>query len=209
VRMAFRVLRVNRDVVDQGNAAVAVNSCEGCQSLAISFQIVLVFSDPSVVTPTNLALAMNIDCIDCAAVAEAYQWVLGTNGNVHFTAEGNTALKDIRAAIRDLMYSDLSLEEIQARLDELALQIEQVLANELVASGPPGTSAEVTTTAEAVPPTGTSPEPASEQTGEASPQPPPSPEESPAGTPSGSTQQSPSPSPSPTPTPSGTLSPSG
>jgi putative peptide zinc metalloprotease protein len=66
-KLAFKIVRVNQDIVDQSNAAVAFNSCEECQSIAVAFQVVLIFSDPDVVTSENLALALNYECDACVA----------------------------------------------------------------------------------------------------------------------------------------------
>ena len=141
-KLSFKVIRTNSDTVDNGNAAVAFGSCEGCETLAVAFQVVLVFSDPSVVTPTNLAIAMNFECESCQTLASAYQFVLGTGGNVHFTPEGNQAIARIRQALKDLLRSDLSIGEIQAELDVLAGDLRTVLGEELVASGPPDAKVE-------------------------------------------------------------------
>ncbi|HEV3475359.1 MAG TPA: hypothetical protein VG602_08340 [Actinomycetota bacterium] len=198
-RLSFRVLRVNQDVVDQANAAVAFSSCEGCRTVAVAVQVLLVFSDPSVVSPTNLAIAMNFECFDCDTLASAYQFVLGTDGVVRFSAEGNQAIARIRQALRDLLQAELSLEETQAQLDQLAAELQSVLANELVAAGAPDVRVEEIGTP-------SSPEP----TEEPSPQPTQSPDDRSTPTPAAD-EPSPSPSPeaeaSPTPVPSS--SPSG
>jgi putative peptide zinc metalloprotease protein len=133
-RLAFKVTRVNRDVVDSSNAAVAAASCTDCQTVAVAIQAVLIFSDPSVVTPTNFAFAFNLDCDRCYTLATAYQFV-STTGIVHFTAEGNQRIAAIRAQLEALRHSDLSIEEIQARVDALAGQLLDVMRTELVTPG--------------------------------------------------------------------------
>jgi hypothetical protein len=55
---------------------------------------------------------------------------------MHFTADGNRELKDIRNAIRRLRDQDLSPFELQAQLNPLIVRLQRVLADELV-SGPP------------------------------------------------------------------------
>jgi putative peptide zinc metalloprotease protein len=143
IKVSFRVVKVKGDVVDQGNAAVAVASCTDCRTIAIAWQLVLVESDPSVVTPTNLALAINIECTDCQTLASAYQWVVGTDGNVRLSDEAKRALAEMRRRLQEILRSDLSIEEIQARLDELAEEFEQLMAAELAAAAPAGATAEV------------------------------------------------------------------
>jgi len=149
-KLAFKIVRVNQDIVDQSNAAVAFNSCEECQSIAVAFQIVLIFSDPDVVTPENLALAINYECDACVAFASAYQWALTTGGPVHFTAEGNMRLAELRKRLRELLKSDLTIEQLQAELDQIKTQVADILATELVAAGnqdESGTTTDDTTTA--------------------------------------------------------------
>jgi putative peptide zinc metalloprotease protein len=131
-RFAFMVKRTMQDVVDNDNAAVAVSSCTECQTVAASFQVVLILSDPSIVTTDNLAIAMNVDCSLCATLASAYQFVMTTGGQVRFTAEGNRELAAIRRALEALRQSDLSILEIQAKLDELRDRVANVLATQLV-----------------------------------------------------------------------------
>ena len=198
-KVSFRIVRTTDDVIDSGNIAFAFASCEQCRSVAIAFQVVLVGGEPSTVIPENYAIALNFECIDCETLASAYQFVLGTDGNVHFSAEGNRVLSEIRRAIQSLASSDLPVEELQAELDLLAADLRQVLAEELVASGPEDVEVQEVvdqgegSTPIAEEPTGTespAPSPASEPTTSPSP---------PVGTESPS---DPSPSPSPTVSPS-------
>jgi len=149
-KLAFKIVRVNQDIVDQSNAAAAFNSCEECQSIAIAFQIILIFSDPDVVTPQNLALAINLECDACVAFASAYQWVLTTGGPVHFTAEGSKRLAELRKRLRELLRSDPTLEQLRAELEEIKGEVADLLATQLVAAGPKGeapATTEGTTTA--------------------------------------------------------------
>jgi putative peptide zinc metalloprotease protein len=166
-RISFKILRTSSDIVDNGNAAVAFASCTGCETVAIAWQVVLVSSDPSVVTPQNLAIALNVECTDCATLASAYQWVLGTDGNVHLSPEGNQAVAEIRRALHELRRSDLSIVEIQAELDALAEELERILADELVAAGPPDAQVDQVTEGE----TGPTPQPEASPEAGASPEP--------------------------------------
>jgi putative peptide zinc metalloprotease protein len=137
-RVAFKIARVNKEIVDNSNAAAAWSSCTDCQAIAAAFQIVLIFSDPDVVTPSNIALAVNWECTACVAFASAYQWVLTTDGPVHFTPEGNQLLAEVRKRLHELAQMDeLTLEQLVAELEALAEIIRTVLANEMVSAGPP------------------------------------------------------------------------
>jgi putative peptide zinc metalloprotease protein len=136
-RIAFKIVRVNQEVVDQSNAAVAFASCIECQAIAVAFQVVLVFSDPDVVTPENLAIAVNYECESCVAFASAYQFVLGTGGPVHFTAEGNRRLAAIRHRLQELRKGDLTLDQLVAELEQINGELADILANEVVPAGKP------------------------------------------------------------------------
>jgi putative peptide zinc metalloprotease protein len=201
-KVSFRIVRTSDDVIDNGNIAFAFASCEGCSSIAIAFQIVLVSGSPSVVIPENYAIALNFECIDCATLASAYQFVLGVDGNVHFSAEGNRALAEIRKQIRELAQSELPVDDLQAELDLLADELRTVLAEELVSAGPDGVEVREEPDAEAVLPT-VAPSPSVES--ESSPAP--TTEETPGLDTSPSPEASVSPSAGPSPTPSASSSP--
>jgi putative peptide zinc metalloprotease protein len=156
-KVAFAIRHVMSDVVTETNAAVAYNSCTDCASVAIAFEIVLVESNASVISPTNVAIAFNENCTTCVAVAEAYQFVLGSGGISHFDAEGNRILAELRRRLHALRKEDLTLDQLQAILDDMSAQIADVLANHLVSVGPskpqettstgaPSTSTPTTTT---------------------------------------------------------------
>jgi putative peptide zinc metalloprotease protein len=134
-KVAFAIRHVMSDVVDQTNGAVAYASCSDCAAVAIAFEIVLVEGTPSTVTPTNVAIAFNENCQTCVAIAEAYQFVLGTGGLVHFDHEGNRILSEIRRELHSLRKEDLTIEQLQARLDAIAARIGDVLDNHLVPVG--------------------------------------------------------------------------
>lgn len=149
-RLAFSIKKVAGDVVDSGNAAVAFASCQSCQTIAISIQVVLVTGDPEVVTPQNFAIAINQNCTSCETLASAYQWVLDTDEeNVRFTPEGRLEINEIRRELRALGRSGESIEVIQARVKELMLRLGDVLRKELEPVGRPedsGSGGEETTT---------------------------------------------------------------
>ena len=181
---AFKVTRVMQDVVDESNAAASVSSCTDCQSVAVALQVVLVMGEASVIAPTNLALALNVECTSCETLASAYQWVFTTGGPVRFTAEGNRRLAEIRRAFIELLANaeNLTLAELQAQIDELSTQLDEVIETELVAAGQSGEPTPETTPATPTPtPTAT---PTTESTPTSEPSPSPSVSESPSASPS-------------------------
>ena len=136
-RFSFKILRVQKDVVDSGNAAVAVSSCTDCRTVAVAIEVLFTTNDATVVSPTNLAFALNVDCNDCETLADAFQYVLseGDPLKVHFTAEGNQKLAEVRREANALRKSDLPLLELQARIEQLAAEVADVLANDVVVAG--------------------------------------------------------------------------
>ena len=134
-KLAFDIRKVMNGVVDQQNVALAYANCESCQTVAISFQIVLVMSDPSVVSPENLAVAINESCSLCTTYAGAYQFVFGNGGRVRFTGAGRNELSEIRKQLRQLEGEDLTDAELSSRVDELATRVRTVIATEVVPAG--------------------------------------------------------------------------
>lgn len=159
-KVAFAIRYVAGDVVDEANAAVAFASCNDCQTVAIAFEIVLVQGSPSVVTPTNIAIAINENCTLCTTAALAYQFVVGTGGPVKFTVEGLRELAEIRAELENLRtqfeQGAITLDELKARVDVLVDRVKRVLETQLVpidepaATGrsPPTVTTNTTTTTE-------------------------------------------------------------
>ena len=135
-RFAFAVRKAMGDVVDDTNTAVAYARCESCRTVAISFQIVLAMGSPSVVTPQNVAVAVNEQCRLCDTFAGAYQFVVGTGGPVKLTAEGRRELARIRYELRRLGRSDLPIAELRLRVNALADRVREVLRTELVPMRP-------------------------------------------------------------------------
>jgi putative peptide zinc metalloprotease protein len=132
-RISMKVTRTSSDVVDNVNAAVAYASCTGCSTYAIAFDVVIDNNDPSVVTPTNLALAVNYQCTDCTTYADATQVVLTNGTPMKFTPQGHQELAAIRHDLNALRHEDLSLDELIAQVDALGARLKAVVANELVA----------------------------------------------------------------------------
>lgn len=139
-RLAFAIRRVMSETADTDNAAVAAASCTDCQTIALAFQVVLLFENPDELTTENLALAINVECSLCDTLASAYQLVLTTGGPVHFSAEGNRRIQEIRRQLLELRNSELDLFEIQQRVDALYEELKQVVTTELRPAGTTTTS---------------------------------------------------------------------
>lgn len=216
-KAGFSLKSVSGDVVDNANAAVAVSAdCSGCRTVAVALQVVLVEGQASTIAPENYAIALNQNCTGCETMAAAYQYVVTTGGNVRFTAEGNQAMAEIEAEIRDVAASELSLPQIDASLDGLVDRYWTVVDEQLAEVGaqagkvdnPKQEDVDIDTSDDAGPSASPSPSATeSAQTGGTAdggaPTPCPSPIEAAEPTPS------PTPSPTPTPTPTECPSPAG
>ena len=156
-RFAFEIRRVAGEVVDNQNVAVSYASCTGCRTLAIAIQIVIVTGSPGTVTPVNAAIALNENCTLCETFASAYQFVIGGSGPLRLTGEGQSRIRHIANEVRELGRSDLPIDEIQARLDELMAELKHVLENELVPGGGDGDDAGEEDDRERAPPTESTP----------------------------------------------------
>lgn len=128
-------MRTDADTVDATNAAVAVASCNDCQTVAIAIEGVLVMGDPSTFDPTNLALAINSDCNNCQTLATAYQDVVQYDTKVRITGAGRKQIADIRKDLDSLRNSGLDIVAIQQRVNEDAGKFLDVLRNEVVPIG--------------------------------------------------------------------------
>src|SRR3954451_3414547 len=64
------------DAVTNTNSAFAIASCDGCTTVAVSFQVVLVIGESNIVAPINAAGALNYECPACMTTALAEQMVI-------------------------------------------------------------------------------------------------------------------------------------
>jgi putative peptide zinc metalloprotease protein len=190
-KFAFHVHRTMNEVIEETNIAVAFASCEGCQTVAIAIQIVLVMSDPNVIAPENVAIAINFECTSCETLAGAYQFVMSTGDSPTFSKEGTKEIIAIRKAFHDLAKraeaGQVSIAEIQAESEQLVTRLKSVL----VAEFRPDDEGDSTTVTPSGDQLGTpEPEPTASAPDQASPSP--SPSQSPSGgspTPEGTSDQ--------------------
>ena len=190
IKVAFKIVRANGDIVAPVNFAFAYASCTSCETAAIAIEVVFVTStDASVVSPVNEAWAVNYACTNCQTLADAYQFTVTTGGQVHFTPEGNKDIAQIRRQLQEIAHSDMTLPETVNAVQALADQLQQVLATDVVTSGNSGHDAQAPASPQASP----SGSPASQSSPSSSPSA--SPQSSPSPTQNGSPTPSPSPSP--------------
>ena len=125
---------------DQRNEAYALANCTNCTTVAVAFQLVLIVGQSDVVTPVNLAVAINSGCVSCQTAALAVQLVVTLNElpDDELRAQINEALARLDGAPMDAMY-----EEVQAVRQEIMT----LLADAgLVAADPVSLQADTTNT---------------------------------------------------------------
>jgi putative peptide zinc metalloprotease protein len=132
----LKIVQVASDTVDASNTAAAVNAgCTDCTTVAIAFEGVLVVGSPSDFQPSNLALAMNVDCSGCTAFADAYQQVVQRSTRVRITGAGRQQVAAIRRDLESLRTSNLTLDQIVARVKADEQAFADVLLNDCVPIG--------------------------------------------------------------------------
>ncbi|MDQ1698760.1 MAG: putative peptide zinc metalloprotease protein [Frankiaceae bacterium] len=174
--LTLKIVQTGADVVDPQNAAVAVGAnCTDCQTVAISLEGILVYGDPTVFAPENLALAYNENCTNCATLAAAYQEEVQHSNRVRITGEGRQRIAAIRVDLLSIRHADLTLAEIDAKVNADAAALLDVLRNDTVPVGKPGSTTDSASTAPSTStsttPSTTSTTPAATPTDTASPSP--------------------------------------
>lgn len=149
--LAFAIHRVTGDVYAT-NLALAYASCETCQTIAISIQVVLVSGTAEVVAPVNAAIAINESCTDCQTLASAYQYVFALGTPIRLTGDGWQEVALIRQQLNGLRNEELPIDQVQTVVDELMDDLRAVLAEELVPIRPQEAAPEETQTPSPSPP---------------------------------------------------------
>lgn len=163
-KIAFSVRTMRGDTVSPTNAAVASSSCTDCQTVAVAIQIVLATGDTDVVSPTNLAIALNDTCSSGETMASAFQYVFATGDATRFSSDAHRRLAGTRLRLQQLRQASetMTLEQIAAELQAISDEIADVLATELepAPDAPPadaGTTTTSTTAASTTAPTDSTP----------------------------------------------------
>ncbi|MDF2144354.1 hypothetical protein [Knoellia sp. p5-6-4] len=121
--VAFALVWADDDTVLNTNEAYALASCDGCRTVAVAFQVVLVVGSADVVVPQNLSAAVNYACVECVTFALAQQLVVTVP-----EALDAQALAELEALWREIAafgasLEDVPLSQIQARLEDFERQI--------------------------------------------------------------------------------------
>ena len=169
-RAGLGIARVTGDVVENQNAAAATSSCSDCRTVAVAVQIVLIQrTDASVVSPRNLAIALNVGCQRCDTFAAAYQYAVTTDGLVRFTPGAQQQLAALESQIRSLTATDgVPFPDLEAQIDAVVEQMWAIVDQDLVQVGVRGTGQAFEDTDVALGDDGATPQPTSSPDGTAS-----------------------------------------
>jgi hypothetical protein len=102
VRGNVDVSRIPGDTAGPVNYAAAVGACRDCQTFAVALQIDLISRTANVVTPQNIALALNVGCTRCHTVAHAIQFVVQVDDPREVPDDVDAAVKEMDKELRDI-----------------------------------------------------------------------------------------------------------
>jgi hypothetical protein len=139
---AWDVSRQRGGIVDHHNAARAAARCVECRATAIAFQVVIA-SRAHTVAPINEAVALNLECERCVAVAEARQFVRVVDAPARLTGRGRDQLADVRTALSALAGQDLPVDQLHQAVEQQEARVRSILAEELVLKSDPSEQADV------------------------------------------------------------------
>jgi hypothetical protein len=127
-----QVGRYKGDNLQSANVARADSTdCTDCRTVAVAVQAVLVKGGPSTAEPKNVAIAINQNCLNCTTYAFAYQYVVATEGRTLLTDRGRERIATLREQIDTAAHSDLSPDDLNARLRELAADFRSAIDTDL------------------------------------------------------------------------------
>jgi hypothetical protein len=120
------------DNLQSANVARADSTdCTDCRTVAVAVQAVLLKGSPHTAEPKNVAIAINENCVGCTTYAFAYQYVVATDDRVVLTYRGRVRVATLREQIDAAAHSDLSPDDLNARLRELAAEFRAAIDADL------------------------------------------------------------------------------
>jgi hypothetical protein len=114
--------------------------CTGCRTAAAAFQAVFTTDDADMITPANVAAAVNSNCTACHSFAFAYHYVLTTQGPVYLGGAAQQQIAQIRQEVAAALASGLpddllDAQLLDARLQSLAPQFKLIIDTNLQQAG--------------------------------------------------------------------------
>lgn len=128
--VSFALVWETDGVVDNSNEAYALASCQGCTTVAVAFQVVLVVGQANVVVPQNVAVAVNHSCVECVTYALASQLVVSLPEDL--SPEAKARLEALWAELSQLAedVQSMTAQQIQQALENARSRILEVLRQE-------------------------------------------------------------------------------
>jgi hypothetical protein len=127
-----QVGRYKGDNLQSTNVARADSTdCTDCRTVAVAVQAVLVKGNPQTQEPKNAAIAINQNCVGCTTYAFASQYVVATERRTVLTDRGRDRIAALRDQIGMAAQSNLSPDDLNARLRELAAQFRAAIDADL------------------------------------------------------------------------------
>ena len=169
--VAYSVVTVNNGApVTNTNSAYALAHCQGCTTVAVSFQIVLIVGQSKDIAPINAAGSLNYDCPACTTTAIADQLVvtLRAQPTAALLAKLDAALKQLNAlpalgaqgtptAVASQV--DAVQQEVETELDDSGLPTTPVASSTTSTSTTTTPTSSTTPTTTQSPSTSTTPPP--------------------------------------------------
>jgi putative peptide zinc metalloprotease protein len=135
-RASVKVGSTGATTVGSTNLASAnPHDCTGCEGIAVAYQAIIVTGNPSTVSPTNAAVAVNSNCTSCGAFAYAYQYVVSADRGTHLSAAGRARIAEIRGEANAAVDSGLPYDQLDARLQALAVDFKAAVVDDLERTG--------------------------------------------------------------------------
>ncbi|GAA1353457.1 hypothetical protein [Saccharothrix algeriensis] len=129
-KVSFALVWETDGVVDNRNEAYALASCQGCTTVAVAFQVVLVVGEANVVVPENIAVAVNHSCVECVTYALASQLVVSLPEDL--SPQAKARLEEVWAQLSRLAQDipGMTAQQIQQALEDVKARILEVLREE-------------------------------------------------------------------------------
>ena len=109
--------------------SVSCSADSPCRAVSLSFQIVTMAGTDIHLNAVNLSNATNVHCDGCQTVAGAYQFVVDTPYAFKLSSAAEAQLAAIHKQLNALSDGKLSVADVQAKADALAVQVAAILKN--------------------------------------------------------------------------------
>jgi hypothetical protein len=127
----FQLRESYAPVINANNTAIAKTSgCHDCGAIAIAFQVIFAPEQSlTAINAENTANATSTSCVRCTTLAEAYQIVDISKTLRQLTFEQLQGLEHVQIELGALQLFNLTSDQIQTRVTEIADQAVAILQN--------------------------------------------------------------------------------